>query len=713
MNKEKDMKKFSSKRALLLSVISMVICVSMLIGSTFAWFTDSATANVNTIKSGNLDVELVDANGEKITEALKWVKSAEAPEGEKVLWEPGCTYNLESFKIKNAGDLALKYKVVISGLTGDATLLNAIDFTVKKGDTEVSLDNFTGKLLPAGKTATANDEEVGETALITITGTMKATAGNEYKGLSLEGISITVYATQLNSESDSTGKDYDKDATYYPVLDVAGFKDALKKGGNVEVESDLDTGKETLKVTKDTTINMNGKEIKNTENIWIDDSGSDGNWSLISARNGANLTISGNGTFKAKANDAMAVDVQSGATLTIKNGTFIGNVDAVYVENGTAIIEGGFFDIQQKSNGTGEAQYRFMLNCYDANYNNGTAKIIVKGGTFVNFNPANNAAEGAGTNFVAEGYSVISEAKANGDVWYTVVEGTGVSNSEDLKTAIASAEAGDTIVLASGKYTVTTTEPMSISGVTFKAAPGATVDGVYLISNSSETRLTMDNITFDGITFTDKVVLGQDGFSWGLSQCSNIKFVNCNFDLSGSTERYPDAISLKGANVSGTISEKEDVAYVKGVTIEDCSFTNIRYALFCGKGRDVSIKNCNVENASSYAFRIDDVAGSLAVEGNTVTNAEGVLKINTVGNNYSTTDITTNVVVKGNNAYNMTCGNGNVFVTTFDNAKSSGKSTYTITGNSCTYTGTFETPLCGFRIKSNYGPSRAEFIENN
>lgn len=61
----------------------------------------------------------------------------------------------------------------------------------------------------------------------------------------------------------------------------------------------------------------------------------------------------------------------------------------------------------------------------------------------------------------------------------------------------------------------------------------------------------------------------------------------------------------------------------------------------------------------------------------------------------------------------MTCGNGNVFVTTFDNAKSSGKSTYTITGNSCTYTGTFETPLCGFRIKSNYGPSRAEFIENN
>ena len=97
------MKNFSSKKALFLSVISMVICVSMLIGSTFAWFTDSATANVNTIQAGNLDVELVGKDGKTLTEALKWVKSAEAPEGEKVLWEPGCKYNLEPFAIKNSG----------------------------------------------------------------------------------------------------------------------------------------------------------------------------------------------------------------------------------------------------------------------------------------------------------------------------------------------------------------------------------------------------------------------------------------------------------------------------------------------------------------------------------------------------------------------------------------------------------------------------------
>ena len=69
--RRKDMKNFSSKKALFLSVISMVICVSMLIGSTFAWFTDSATANVNTIQAGNLDVELVGKDGKTLTEALK------------------------------------------------------------------------------------------------------------------------------------------------------------------------------------------------------------------------------------------------------------------------------------------------------------------------------------------------------------------------------------------------------------------------------------------------------------------------------------------------------------------------------------------------------------------------------------------------------------------------------------------------------------------
>ena len=248
------MKKFSSKRALLLSVLSMVICVSMLIGSTFAWFTDSATANVNTIKSGDLDVEIVKADGSELTGALKWV-AKDGREQDKILWEPGCEYNLESFKIKNAGDLALKYKVVISGLTGDAELLKAIDFTVKVGDAApIALEGWDGKLLPAGaeKTEITQDADIGETALITITGTMKTTAGNDYRGLSLEGISITVYATQLAYESDSNGDTYDAGASEQE------FKQGVKISGIAGVADSYASIQEAYEAVKAMLVENSG-----------------------------------------------------------------------------------------------------------------------------------------------------------------------------------------------------------------------------------------------------------------------------------------------------------------------------------------------------------------------------------------------------------------------------------------------------------------------
>ena len=248
------MKKFSSKRALLLSVLSMVICVSMLIGSTFAWFTDSATANVNTIKSGDLDVEIVKADGSELTGALKWV-AKDGRAQDKILWEPGCEYNLESFKIKNAGDLALKYKVVISGLTGDATLLEAIDFTVKVGDAApVALEGWDGKLLPAGaeKTEITQDADIGETALITITGTMKTTAGNDYRGLSLEGISITVYATQLAYEFDSNGNTYDAGASEHE------FKQGVKISGIAGVADSYASIQEAYEAVKAMLVENSG-----------------------------------------------------------------------------------------------------------------------------------------------------------------------------------------------------------------------------------------------------------------------------------------------------------------------------------------------------------------------------------------------------------------------------------------------------------------------
>ena len=583
------MKKFSSKRALLLSVISMVICVSMLIGSTFAWFTDSATASVNKIQAGNLDVELVGKDGKTLTEALKWVKSAEAPEGEKVLWEPGCKYNLEPFAIKNSGNLALKYKVVISGLTGDATLLEAIDFTVsvdgdalvaKDGEstatTAASLNNFEGTL-EAGKT----------TGLITITGKMKETAGNKYKGLSLENISITVYASQLNYESDSTGKDYDKDATYYPVIDEAGLKDALKAGGNVSVEANLAPAA-AIVADKNATLNMNGKTIANITDIWDVEPNS---WSLVSVREGATLTIDGNGTFKAKENDCYAVDVQDdGCKVVIKSGTFIGNIHAVYVYTGEAVIEGGFFSVQQKFSDAAKAD-EFVLNCYDANRANGTAKITVKGGTFVNFNPADCQAEGAHTNFVAEGYSVIKETQANGDVWYTVVEGTGASSNEELNNVISSATEPTTVTLGKGTYTLPTLENKDI---TVKGTKDTIVDMKNGVNKAS-------SVSFDGVT----VNFGTEDYK-GFQHTGKLTYKDCT--ITGKQFLYAEEVEFINCEFVQDAVDYNVWTYGAGsVLFKDCTFT-------C-KGKAVLIYNEGALSAQTVEFQNCKFEASSAVDG--------------------------------------------------------------------------------------------------
>ena len=169
----------------------------------------------------------------------------------------------------------------------------------------------------------------------------------------------------------------------------------------------------------DVTIDATDKTVTNTVDLWDSTPNA---WSLVSARETANVTVMG-GNFKAKKDDCYAADVyDKTAKLVIKGGNFIGNITAVYVYEGELVIEGGFFDIQQLNSNNVQDGYGVLINCYDANFKNGTAKVTITGGTFVNFNPADNKAEGAGTNFVPEGYKVVSETKANGDVWYTVVK---------------------------------------------------------------------------------------------------------------------------------------------------------------------------------------------------------------------------------------------------------------------------------------------------
>ena len=197
----------STKRALPGSVMAMVLCMAMLVGATFAWFTDTASTGVNKIQAGKLDValEMKDASGNWVSaegKTLDFVKAADA-KGEAILWEPGCTYTLPELRVVNNGNLALKYKVIITGIQGSAKLNEAIEWTI--GDVAMGAEQHLA---------------AGESNAFTIKGHMKESAGNEYMNESIDGIAITVVATQDTVESDSFDKDYDAGAEY-PVVAVA------------------------------------------------------------------------------------------------------------------------------------------------------------------------------------------------------------------------------------------------------------------------------------------------------------------------------------------------------------------------------------------------------------------------------------------------------------------------------------------------------------
>ena len=196
----------STKRALLGSVMAMVLCLAMLVGATFAWFTDTASTGVNKIQAGNLDVvlEMQNADGKWVSaegKTLDFVKAADA-KGEAILWEPGCTYELPALRIRNNGNLALKYQVIITGINGSAKLNTVIDWTI--GDVAMGTEQHLA---------------AGESSAFTIKGHMWESAGNDYMNESIDGIAITVVATQDTVESDSFNNTYDANATY-PVVAV-------------------------------------------------------------------------------------------------------------------------------------------------------------------------------------------------------------------------------------------------------------------------------------------------------------------------------------------------------------------------------------------------------------------------------------------------------------------------------------------------------------
>ena len=214
----------TTKHSLVSSAIAVFVCAAMLIGTTFAWFTDTASTAVNKIQSGTLDValEMKDASGNWVNaegEILTF-KTADNRTADRILWEPGCTYELPELRVVNNGKLALKYEIMITGIIGDTGLNEVIDWTF-------------GNLQLTNGVAVGNLDAGEKGSSIVIKGHMKDTAGNEYQNKSIDGIAVTVRAAQMAKEYDSSKNDYDANATFSDWPITVSQAVAKDENGNI------------------------------------------------------------------------------------------------------------------------------------------------------------------------------------------------------------------------------------------------------------------------------------------------------------------------------------------------------------------------------------------------------------------------------------------------------------------------------------------------
>ena len=307
---------------------------------------------------------------------------------------------------------------------------------------------------------------------------------------------------------------------------------AAQDGNTVKLLGNVDLAETLIIKDKTITLDLNGKTISNSTDIWNESIYA---WSLISVRDNGNLTIddtaAGGGTLKAKENDCFALDVYAYDTknventkLTINAGNYVGNISAVYAFTGKVTINGGHFSIQQKESGSDP--YRLTLNCYDNSYKAGRAGFTVNGGTFENFDPRNNPAEGTGTSFVAEGVGVDKNAdgsftaKSGMAAQIVDADGNSVAAYTGHYDAIAAAKDGETVILLSDRKnfvtnTINANITIDLNGKTLSfcnSFPYFRTNGEVTIQNGTITsdsacaivnaynKLTLKNVTITGVT---------------------------------------------------------------------------------------------------------------------------------------------------------------------------------------------------------------------
>ena len=651
-------KKKTTKRALLMSALSLMMCVTMFVGSTFAWFTDEVTSGNNKIIAGNLDIELEYHNGSE----WKTVNGA-TDLFSKELWEPGHT-EVVYLKLSNLGSLALKYQLGIN-VVSEKGGTNVADAAFKLSDyicmgvvenveptyssREAAIEAAKGGangIIGNGYTKSGSMNADAEELYMAVVVYMPETVGNEANHKSGTdapeiNLGINLIATQLTKEIDSFGPDYDEDAGIYSVvvtseaelvaaLSEAKNGDIIGISGNVTWTTGAEIGS-TPFVTDATYITLKGVDENATftaigsgvgpvgidngtvifKNLKIVDesvSYAENNWEY------GYLEFRGNTVFEnCDVVNAIMMEGTSAKFVDCSFNSYDDNQYAVWVSDGDTSFENCYF--------TGARG----IKIHEA-YGSEVDTVVIDNNTFAVLTKKPGVAIGtvnadtsisiinnmfAGTQPGDQGnykYESDTDVATFGfvDENNTVVEAT--SDSNELKKAIQNGETH--IWLVAGNYIMPTDVSLKGKNLTIKGTEETVID----VSNVDERNqfVTGANLTFEGVTLN----FGTKNYM-GFANTASLTYKDCTinglqfFYGSGTTSFVNCALNSNGA---------EHCAWTWGgqnISFTDCDFTYGDRAVNCyGENvtTNVSFTNCTFTKVSGK-----DITGAIETNSSTLT----------------------------------------------------------------------------------------------
>lgn len=419
-------------------------------------------------------------------------------------------------------------------------------------------------------------------------------------------------------------------ATLQAAIDAAKAGDTITLLKDITVDGeDKDTSRTVI--DKPITLDLNDKTIKSPDNM-----GNNGR-NFVALYISADVTINATtGGINTGTNGAYAINVMNGATLTINGGNYYGGGTAVQVQKGTANINGGTFACEPYSNPT--YGYKFLINCIDSAYKNGTAKVSIKGGSFVNYDPSDSASENPIGNFCPSGYVAVKGGTENEPVWtvedHRVAE-VGNTGYSTLSAAVAAANNGDTVTLLTGTdedITIAQDKDITLdlngktltnrTSDTITVALGAnlTIEGEGTVDNISHGKAAVYNngsVTLNGGTYTRSketgdVKVDKNSYYNILNHGSMTINKDVTVEQSGN---FSSLVANGYYDYEGVTSKGEKSQYIEGTNAAEPTLT-IKGGTFSGgintlkndDGGNITINGGTVTNYTQAALQNHNVA---------------------------------------------------------------------------------------------------------